>query len=437
MPEGSFVTKGTRLGYSMPSYHFHMGGVNAFDFGSWRFTAEVWNNEHIDDFPSPRYWLALGSYSGNMVDNHLLSDESGNLPDGFEPRTGDKDKDNAKSWKFADNFVNSVVRFGDLTSAAPWSRYNDSNPTSSMGYTAVYIYSPIDHTTDNVVHLKWGVSYGGKIWMNGNSIFDNTADLANNRYLTHVIDEESPILIDEFDLPISLKLGWNTLIIKTNNGNRENTAWLYSVKIGDANGNRLPEIIFSTRDINLQVARGIPGTAQLSWAHINFHGSFVDTYKLDVATDGSFNNLVSNDVDMGYVNQFTVQGLDDKTNYFFRVKPINTSELGGTTLWQHFDDAALTDGNTVGISPLPNLEPNLSISRVTKKIIRFELSLPQNAWAEIKIFDQKGKSYGTVLTGDVKHGKTIMEWDDSQIKSGIYFVTLKVNQFRKTLKFFK
>ncbi len=354
---GSFVRKGTRLVEATGAvpYHFHMGGKNNLDFGSWLWAAEVWNYQHRDDYPAPRYWLALGPYSGGMSSNNIYSDESGDIPETVLPSNGVLDIKNAKQWKLADNFVNSVVRMGELLSQAPFSGYSDRDGTNSVGYAAVYIYSPSDHTTDNLVHLKFGASYGARVWLNGDSLFSGV----EGRYTTYNIANESPLVIDKYDIPLPLRRGWNTLIIKTNHGDRSGTLWAMSPKIGDASGRRLPELVFSTRSIGLKVDSVSNNSVTVSWTHPDFHGTFVETYKLDVATDPGFNNLVVNNRDIGKVTSYTITGLAGGVQHYVRVKPYNSSDYGGNVYWQHMDVVSATPGGSGGGStPTPTPTPS-------------------------------------------------------------------------------
>ncbi|MBI2931728.1 MAG: fibronectin type III domain-containing protein [Planctomycetes bacterium] len=356
VPNGTFVFKGTPIAVPWSNaglpYHTHMGAKDSFDFGTWIFTAEVWNFERRNSFPAPRHWLVLGAYPGSVSGNHIDSNENGNLPDALQPRKGDPDLTGAQQWRFGDNFVNSVVRMGEVLSAAPFSGYGDADGTDSMGYAAVYIFSPADHTSDNLVHMKWGLSRGGKAWLNGQSIWSGT----ESRYDTYNRQDESPIVIDKYDLPLSLREGWNTLIIKTDHGSRGDTVWLFSPKIGDAAGQRISGIEFSTRDIDLQLTGRTPTTATVNWQHPNFHGTHVESYRVDVATNAAFVTPFISDLDVGMATNYSVTGLADGLRYYIRVRPYNASDVGGTTYWQHHDVVA-TDGQVVEPPPPPPPPP--------------------------------------------------------------------------------
>lgn len=318
VPQGTFVTKGMPLAKRrVPGGGFHMGSKNSFDFGSWLFPAEIWNYEHRDDYPAPRYWLVLGPYAGEMNSKHIAVDESGNISDTILPK-----EDGAvggKQWAFRDNFVSSVVHMGELVSESPFSGNPDQNPRDSVAYAATYIYSPQDDTTDNTVHLKWGSSDSAKVWLNGQSVLDKLS---------------GPLIIDELDVALPLRQGWNTLIVKTSVGSG---AWRFSSKIGDSNGNRILGLKFSTRDIDLKVTSVGGNSIGLNWSAPGFYGTHVETYKLDVAIDASFANPVVLGLDIGKVTNYTLTGLAGEQEYFVRVRPYNYSEMGGSTYWEHFD----------------------------------------------------------------------------------------------------
>ncbi len=373
---GSWVKKGTPIIGPWPGcngsfpYHYHTGSRFTSDFGSMRFLAEIWMNEHKTDFPAPRYWLVLAPYSGGMSDNHISSDERGDIPDSVQPKVGGFDKDGLKQWRFYDNYVNSVVRMGEASSPYPFSGYQNgpqpsSGPSNSVGYTATYIYSPTDRTTNTDVHLKWGASFGSKIWLNGKSVFDNSATLGSHRYNTYDVVRETPILIDEFDIPLKLKRGWNTLIFKTNHGARNYTAWLYSAKIGDANGLKIADesLTISLRDINLRVTGTGNNSISVAWDNLVRSSAYAETYKIDVAKDAGFTNMVIRDLDVGQVTSYTLTGLTGGVEHFVRVKPYNYSEMGGTVYWQHVDVVSATPGGSGGGStptPTPTARPSPS-----------------------------------------------------------------------------
>lgn len=340
-PAGTFVTKGTPLaritgGDNPLNVHTHMGSCNSFDFGTWLFSREVWNNEHQDDFPAPRHWLTLGSYLEPMSMIHIAPNETGDIASTIIPRKGDVV--DIQAWKFSDNLVQSVVRMGDIVAPRPFSGsvYDGgfvTNEAERIGYAAVSIYSFADHTTDNVVHLKWSMNDKAVVWLNGKNLL-NTSQA---RYATYAVGSEPPLVMDAYDIPLQLKKGWNTLIAKTNQGTRPGGSWLFSAKIGDANGNQLPDLRFSARSINMRVTASDATSVSLAWSAPDFHGTFVDTYKFDVSEDASFSGLIISDLDLGKVTSLTVTGLQPGRLYYFRVKPFNRSELGGSAYWEHHD----------------------------------------------------------------------------------------------------
>ncbi|MBI2644009.1 MAG: fibronectin type III domain-containing protein [Candidatus Wildermuthbacteria bacterium] len=367
VPNGTFVTKGTPIVNEPWGNHYHMSACQSFDFGSMLLNSELWKNEHPNDFPAPRYWLSLGPFDGGMNINHIGSDEMGPVLDAVTPQ-----KDGIAGglvWKLADNFASSITRMAELQSAAPFSGYEygggqTSTQPEKVGYAAAYIYSPADHSTDNAVHLKWGVSNAGKVWLNGVSIFDG----ASARYNTYDIAAESPILIDAYDIPLALQQGWNTLIVKTDQGTRYGTAWLFSAKIGDVNGNRMPELLFSTRALKVQETEQGSNYVNIAWTDPAFHGAFVDTYLVDVATDAAFTNLVVSSGNAGKHTSYRIPGLSPNSTYYVRVVPRNASELGGTSYWQFADVIQVTTTANDAIAPARTPPGGLSPSQAPQFI---------------------------------------------------------------------
>ncbi|MDP2637805.1 MAG: fibronectin type III domain-containing protein [Candidatus Levybacteria bacterium] len=343
--DGQYVTKGTPIAefpdYSTSNDHTHMGSCNSFDFGSWYFSTQIWNYEHKNDFPAPRYWLINGPFDGDINSNTM------SLPS--VPAKGDTF--NGKEWKFSDNLVNSITRMGELVSDAPFSGHATREPINSVGYAATYVYSPFSTTAT----LKFGSSYGAKVWLNDSPVHE----AIETRYNTFDTLKSTPIEIDKYSLPINLKAGWNTLIIKTNQGSRQNTSWLFSSKIGDANGNKNPDLIFSTRDIKLKLTGTTDNSISVSWSHPDYHGTFISSYKVDVATDIGFKNIVKTDSLSRSSTSHTITELNLETEYFVRVRPYNDYEMAGATYWQHYDFLNAVTGKTGGVAltPTPTTTP--------------------------------------------------------------------------------
>lgn len=337
---GERVKKGTPIAYPWDGggfpYHYHMGSRHTCDFGSFHFAAEIWRHQRRDDFPAPRYWLVLAPYPGDLKSARLHAGEEGDLPGTLQPREGDPDREGARSWRFYDNFVNSVVRMGEASSPYPFGGYQNF-PVNSVGYGCVYLYS----SAPQQVHLKWGLSRAGKVWLNGKTVFDG----AEARYATYEVLRESPIVIDKYDLPLRLRAGWNTLLVKTDHGDRKHTAWLFSAKIGDKDGRRLPEdaLAMSVRDIRLEVAGAGKDWIEVRWRDPGRFCSYVESFRVDVATDPAFERSVRRDVDVGKATAHAIRGLSPGTKHFVRVKPYNASDRGGTVYWQHCD---VVEGST-------------------------------------------------------------------------------------------
>ncbi|MCI0437650.1 MAG: cellulase family glycosylhydrolase [Chloroflexi bacterium] len=359
VPSGTFVKKGTVIFEGATATH--MGTFeNIFDFGVWPLLTELWNYEHEDDFPAPRHWLALGPYTGNVNSNIIHSDERGSLPESLQPREGASDRTNGQQWKLVDNHVNSMVLVGDITSAAPYSDYFDAARDNSVAYLATYIYSLEDHL-DGSVMLTVGATGNSRVWVNGEVVFDSQTNrrtpvsTSSGRFMV--------TLFDDFDVQVKLKKGWNTLIVKTDQALSKNVTWLFSGRVSDLNGKRLPNIVFSARSINLRAASAADGSIDLNWTEPKHTSTFTDSYRLDVALDAGFTKLVVNDLDLGKVNSYKIRGLDGGQQYFIRVKPYNSTDLNGTVNWHYMDAVTATtsgSGQSQNVAALP--APRLQIS---------------------------------------------------------------------------
>ena len=63
-----------------------------------------------------------------------------------------------------------------------------------------------------------------------------------------------------------------------------------------------------------------------------------------------------------------------------------------------------------------------------------EYSVPRNAFVSVKVYDVMGKEIAVLVNGQKTAGNYIVQFDGSNINSGIYFYTLETDGFKTTKK---
>jgi len=98
-------------------------------------------------------------------------------------------------------------------------------PTYCAGYAACYVYSPVNQT----VGMWIGSNDGTKIWLNGSVVWFHDV------YRSFVYDKDKTT--------VSLKTGWNRLLIRLSQGRG---SWVLSVKFCDSAGIPTPGLVYAT-----------------------------------------------------------------------------------------------------------------------------------------------------------------------------------------------
>ncbi|MBI2933202.1 MAG: M23 family metallopeptidase [Planctomycetes bacterium] len=218
--DGQRVEQGAYLGTSGVATWPHIHWANDYSWGPTLAEWYVAQNDPIK-LSYVKSWLAAGPYDAGMgVDS--LAGESTAAP-------------NAPTWKVWDNMVPGVVMVREALTDYPYSGWADVNGSyaGKVAYLFVYAHS---NTAQNAV-LRVGHSDPIKAWWNGYPVIDN-AESVDTPGTT------SPsIVVDRFQVPISLQAGPNRLLIKTMNAGPE--SWQVCARISDDAGNVLPGIRYS------------------------------------------------------------------------------------------------------------------------------------------------------------------------------------------------
>ncbi|MCL6519568.1 MAG: fibronectin type III domain-containing protein [Armatimonadetes bacterium] len=93
----------------------------------------------------------------------------------------------------------------------------------SVAYAHLYINSP----SEQACELRLGSDDGVKVWLNGTLIHENAA--------------WRPVIKDQDKVPITLKQGWNQLLIKVDN---LTAGWGFAARICNTAGNEVPGLVY-------------------------------------------------------------------------------------------------------------------------------------------------------------------------------------------------
>lgn len=158
-----------------------------------------------------RSWLINGYYSNTVKAEILTKDYLGGEAD-VVPKDGDQTA--GVTWRKLDSSTDKV----DLLPSFPAASY-------CAAYAFTYVYAPADVNGE----IRLGSDDGNAVWVNGQSVY------ANNSFRGYIEDQDTA--------PISLKAGWNNLLVKIS---QKDGGWGFSARICDSAGNSIPGVIYST-----------------------------------------------------------------------------------------------------------------------------------------------------------------------------------------------
>ena len=121
------------------------------------------------------------------------------------------------------------------------------------------------------------------------------------------------------------------------------------------------------------------GTFTANWFTPSYNSSTVSGYMMDVSTVSSFSSFVYQNISLGLVNTYKVSGLNNGTNYFYRIRTINTlsnsnsnynsstaiTPAACTRTWTGTSSSTWTNANNWSTSISPEPYDNVIIPAVT------------------------------------------------------------------------
>lgn len=180
-------------------------------------------------------------------------------------------------------------------------------------------------------------------------------------------------------------------------------------------------------------AMGTSVTPEFSWTL----GSWVYSFNIQVARDANFVNMTFNDSTL-LVPEFPVPSstpLINQTTYFWRVRAYNGIGNGTFSLIRFFYTGFLGVINNNEIPLKFNLYQNYPnpFNPVTK--IKFDLpSVNGDASLKLNIYGVNGEKVAELLNTDYSPGKWEIQYDATNLASGIYFCRIEAGPFVQTNK---
>jgi hypothetical protein len=412
------------------TYYWKISGQNSFGSGQW---SSVWKFRTINIFPAAPTLIAPanGSINVTLTPAMTWSAVSGAISYRLQVSTDSL-------------FNNSVVNAGNLTSAT----YNI--PSSLLSQSVRYFWRA-NATNSNGTgpwSLVWNFTTIGLPAAPQLVAPPNGTDSTS---LTPTLDWNSVTTATEYNLLVATDSLFNNVILDVPFLNFTEflipapyltyvTKYYWKVNATNSVGTGAWSAVwnFTTRQVQPPAAPNLTQppnnstnvslTPLLDWQN----SSNAIYYRVNIATDLNFNNMVLNR-DSITASFFDVPPniLNVNTLYFWRV---NANNAGGSSLWSStFIFRTVPTGiNQIGTFipdkyELYNNYPN-PFNPVTK--IRFDL--PKSSSVRILLYDITGKVVMNLVDGELQAGSYETTLDASSLSSGLYFYRMETPDFSNT-----
>jgi len=167
---------------------------------------------------------------------------------------------------------------------------------------------------------------------------------------------------------------------------------------------------------------------KLTWSLI----SNADSYRLQVAKDSGFTNMIFDDSTLT-TNNKTVNNLLLNTSYYWRVSAKNSfGKSDYSNIWSFSTKVTDVSGEQNAIPTEYGFYQNYPNPFNPSTVIKYDL--PKEGFVTIKIYNILGKEIKTLVNDFKRAGSYNVTFDAGNLPSGIYFCRIKSNDFSAVRK---
>jgi len=169
-----------------------------------------------------------------------------------------------------------------------------------------------------------------------------------------------------------------------------------------------------------------PDTVTLQW---HTSSPNITSYTVNVSKDSLFTNMIDTTI---ADTTFTLVDLELDQKYYWRVRAKNI--LG----WSNYSNSESFTATTTGIKEEIKNKINFLLNQNypnpfnPSTIISY--SIPQNSFVTLKVYDVLGNEVSTLVNETKSAGRYDVRFDASGLSNGVYFYTIKADNFNSTKK---
>ncbi len=199
-------------------------------------------------------------------------------------------------------------------------RYDFGNEDGINDYCAAYVWTVVISPDERDIIFRFDSDDQGFIWLNGKHVFEHSrADVGGGS-----------AIIDRHTIPVTLKQGENTILIKVCNSTQ---TWDMYMRLTDADGNSFEDLKFKTADALLNAPPPEPTF------HVNVNLGLAEYYSKNNMTDKAMEQMQQTGT--LHENTWLVLGPYDNTagiGYNTKYIPENTTQIDLTAKYEGIDE---------------------------------------------------------------------------------------------------